>query len=90
MRNNITAMMHPSFRARFSSAYSAARLEACRNPYTWQRAYVANRKGNNIMRIDLCFEDGRRIGFRVWGDCSRDITKMVEDAWDRYAHTFHE
>lgn len=39
------------------------------------RVYIANRKGHNVMRID--WRDGK---VQVWGDESKDITKMVMSA----------
>lgn len=84
MRNNITALAHPTIKRKIRHAVWLAKLEAYakrRDGISYQgqsagRQYVANRKGNNILRIDW-FVLG---GLVVYGDQSRNITAMVAKA----------
>lgn len=86
MRNNITALMHPTIQRKLRRAIWLAKLAAksiekgIPEPSDYWRHtkqhYVQNRLGRNIMRVDYYIS----IGFCVWGDGSRNITKMVEDA----------
>ncbi|MNC18084.1 hypothetical protein D3C75_659780 [compost metagenome] len=47
------------------------------------RCYIQNRHGRNIMRIDY----SRKDGFIIYGDNSRNITKVVAQAIKQYIET---
>lgn len=84
MRNNITALKHPTIVRKIRRAIWLAKLAAhaiekgLPAPSDYRRHakqhYVQNRHGRNVMRVDY----STRTGLTVWGDQSRDITDMVE------------
>lgn len=83
MRNNITALKHPTIVRKIRLAIWLAKLEAIRkhkDGYSFSRGkqYVENRKGHNIMRVDWCIDFNGYGSLVVWGDQSRNITSMVE------------
>lgn len=78
MRNNITALQHPTIKRKIRRALWLAKLECLKeqrdgNPFACGRQYVQNRHGHNIMRVDYW----PLTGIKVWGDQSRNITSMV-------------
>lgn len=83
MRNNITALKHPTIVRKIRRAVWLAKLEAMRNhkdghSFSRGKQYVENRKGHNIMRVDWCININGCGELVVWGDQSRNITDMVE------------
>lgn len=84
MRNNITALKHPTIVRKIRRAIWLAKLAAhaiekgLPEPSDYYRHakqhYVQNRHGNAIMRVDY----STYTGLTVWGDQSRNITDMVE------------
>ena len=85
MRNNITALKHPTIVRKIRRAIWLAKLEAHAKVRDCRKAqkgiaqyrgtqYVENRKGHNIMRVDWYYGSG----VVVYGDQSRNITNMVE------------
>lgn len=86
MKNNITALMHPTMQRKIRRAIWLAKLAAVSTekgipePTDYRRHnkqhYIQNRLGQNIMRVDY----STYTGLTVWGDCSRNITYMVEAA----------
>ena len=74
MRNNITALNHPTMQRKLRNAIWFAKMEAKQNGHG--REYIENRSGDAVMRVDV-FADG---SLRVWGDQSRNITQMVVDS----------
>ena len=77
-----TSLKHPAMQDKILSAMIEAQDKAKSTGHG--KAYVANAKGNNIMRIDV-FGPGRVIGLAdggviVYGHESRQITGMVETA----------
>lgn len=75
MRNNPTMLAHPTIQRKIKIAALKAWF-ASRKPdgSGFHKEYVANRKGNNIIRIEFSLA----YGFRAYGDMSRNITAMVE------------
>ena len=78
MRNNSTALAHPTMQRKLRYALWLAKLEAMQKHKRGAVAargtqYIQNRKGHNVMRLDwnVC------TGVTVWGDQSRNITGMV-------------
>ncbi len=67
----------------FLAKVRVAAREAIRNAATFQldqlqphgQAYVTNRRGRLMMRVD--FEVGRSPAFRFWEGSRKDITPMV-------------
>lgn len=67
----------------FLAKVGVAAREAIRNAATFQldqlqphgQAYVTNRRGRLMMRVD--FEVGRSPAFRFWEGSRKDITPMV-------------
>lgn len=83
MRNNITALKHPTIVRKIRRAIWLAKLEAMRKHkdgciFSRGKQYVENRKGHNIMRVDWCININGYGALVVWGDQSRNITGMVE------------
>lgn len=83
MRNNITALKHPTIARKIRRAVWLAKLEAMRkhkdgHSFSRGKQYVENRKGHNIMRVDWCIDRHGISALVVWGDKSRNITNMVE------------
>jgi hypothetical protein len=86
MRNNITALQHPTIKRKIRRAIWLAKLAAhaeargLPEPADYRRHtkqhYVTNRKGKNILRVDYNYI----TGLTVWGDQSRNITSMVKAA----------
>lgn len=68
-----TALRNPVFQAKVRNAMREA-LEMAKDSRSGHgKAYVPNRRGRFILRVDA-FTDGR---FRVWGDLSVDVTTRV-------------
>lgn len=88
MKNNITALQHPTIQRKIRHAIWLAKLEAyAARRYDMQLhgietrnnrgiQYVANRKGHNILRVDW-YTIG---GLWVYGDQSRNVTHLVKQA----------
>jgi len=77
-----TSLKHPVMQDRILSGLIEAQTKAENAGHG--RAYVANSKGNNIMRVDV-FKPGQvdwlpKGGVIVYGESSRTITNMVESA----------
>lgn len=77
-----TSLKHPAIQDRILSGLIDAQAKAEKDGHG--RAYVANSKGNNIMRVDV-FKPGQvewlpMGGVIVYGECSRTITGIVEAA----------
>lgn len=82
MRNNITALQHPTIKRKIRHAAWLAKLEAMQkhkagHSFARGTQYIANRKGHNIMRLDYCLDHNKVPAMVVWGDCSRNITALV-------------
>ena len=73
MKNNITALNHPTIQRKLRNAIWLAKLEAKASGKTAKQFYVENRHGCNIFRVDVSAD----MQLTVWGDCSRNITAMV-------------
>lgn len=73
MKNNITMLSHPTIQRKIRNAIWLAKLEALSTKKDARKVYVQNRKGNNIMRVDV----SKDLQITVWGDCSRNISDMV-------------
>lgn len=77
-----TSLKHPVMQDRILAGLIEAQEKSAKSGHG--RAYVANSKNNNIMRIDV-FQP-RQLdwlpngGVIVYGECSRTITPMVEAA----------
>lgn len=77
----LTSLKHPTIAQKLKRAVWLAKLEAFamlkKQGYP-QRAkqYVANRKGNNILRIDW----HTTTGLTAYGDCSVNITHTIKQA----------
>ncbi len=88
MRNNITALKHPTIQRAIRRAMWLAKLAAVAEskglhaPDDYRRHskqhYVENRHGRAIFRVDYSIA----TGLTVYGDESRNITKMVKQALD--------
>lgn len=72
MRNNVTAFSHPEVIRKIRGALWIARIEAKKTGREG-RQYIANRKGNNFLRVSA-YADG---SFRIWGDQSREVTPLI-------------
>jgi hypothetical protein len=74
MKNNITMLNHPTMQRKLRNAIWLAKLQAKATGKTAKQFYVQNRNGQNIMRVDMSAD----LQLTVWGDCSKNITSMVE------------
>lgn len=77
-----TSLKHPAMQEKILNALIESNDAAQKVGHG--RAYVANSKGNNIMRLDV-FTPGQvswmpNGGVIVYGDNSRQVTGMVETA----------
>ncbi len=77
-----TSLKHPVMQERILTALIESNDKAQQTGHG--RAYIANGKGNNIMRLDV-FKPGQVSwlpdgGVIVYGDQSRQVTGMVETA----------
>jgi hypothetical protein len=72
MRDNIAAYRHPTIVRKIRLAALRAFMRSGKTGQH-ERAYVANRKGHNILRVSY-FPDS---GFRVWGDNARDVSGII-------------
>ena len=78
MRNNVTALRHPTAIKQLRRALWLARLEVIKKKkmgltFVKSTQYVANRKGNYYLRVDVYGDNT----VTVWGDNSRDVTSTV-------------
>lgn len=87
MRNNVSALRHPTIQRKIRHAIWLAKLEAMRNYkadkhklFNRGKQYVQNRHGHNIMRVDWNISVAGQQWLTVWGDQSRNITAMVKEA----------
>lgn len=76
MYNNKTCLTHPTMIAKILLAMKlAATGQGHLMNGHGNRCYIQNRNGRNIMRLQYIDKK-----FTVYGDQSRDITKIVADA----------
>ncbi len=71
---NVTALQHPTMQRKLKNAVWLAKLASVKNGRGTQ--YVANRKDNNIIRIDYYYH----AGIVAYGDQSRNITNTIKQA----------
>ena len=76
MKNNITMLNHPTMQRKIRNALWMAKMTVKLTGRAAKQFYIQNRFGRNIMRLDMA-ADGQ---ITVWGDCSRNVTRMVLDS----------
>mgnify|MGYP003466138365 CR=1 FL=1 len=76
MKNNITMLNHPTMQRKIRNALWMAKMTVKLTGRPAKQFYIQNRFGRNIMRLDMA-ADGQ---ITVWGDCSKNITAMVESS----------
>jgi len=82
MKGNVTAMCHPTFKAKVAQAIEDATIAS--KPGKKGVAYIRNRKGNAVVRCDVYVGTDAANSvreYRFWGDSCSDITKAVRAAW---------
>ena len=74
MKNNTAALNHPTMQRKIRDAVWLASLQVKATGKSAKQFYIQNRKGQNIMRVDM----SANMELTVWGDCSKNITSLVQ------------